>query len=167
MAQYYTILAKELWLSYFCCGSRWSPPEWMDLEAGDKALALLDRLGALMAEAQSLATDPLDAYRLSRPAAQFRVLDLMGRAAARNNPLVLDCVRAEKDQTANPANAAQDKAALITRLKAAINHDEQVINPAIAALCDRKDGTIAAWMAGRMMHGAAHRMKETLARLEA
>lgn len=158
MTDYYTILSRELWLSYYCCGSRWCPPRWVDSRKGQQAEALLKQLEISMARAESLAKDPLDAYRLSRPAHQFRVLSLMGQAVIRNNPLVLDVAKAKKGEIAKPP--------VIARLKEAIAHEEQVVDPAVQSLLDRRNGTIAAWMAERLMRNSAKAMRKDLQQLE-
>jgi hypothetical protein len=72
--------------------------------------------------------------------------------------LVLEVERVKRGEVA--------RGAVLEALREAIRREEEVVDPAIEELLARRDGTIATWMATRMMHGAARGMREALGELE-
>lgn len=128
MKDVHRLLAAEMWLTYWALGPRWSEPKWARVDEAERAQPLLDVLATLLDEAEAAATDPINVYRLSRPLAAWRVLVLAGRARLVTTPLVHEFAAA----------AGGGGGDLRRRMEAAREHEESVVQPAVAALLDHK-----------------------------
>jgi hypothetical protein len=131
MRAYHHLLATQMWLAYFSQGPRWSEPFFAPLDEARRAGPLLDQVELQLDEADRLATTPLDRYRLSRVLATGRALVLIGRARVASMPLVHEHARAVASASAvDPA--ARDE--LRRRIEAALEHERDVVEPAVVAL---------------------------------
>ena len=99
MVEYHRILDTEPWLAYWAQGERWSDPLWADEDEAARGSALLDRLEELLDDAEKATTDPLDAYRLGKLLTLGRAQITLGRARARNTPLIHEAARVLKSET--------------------------------------------------------------------
>lgn len=88
MRTYLRILTEQMWLTYWCCGQRWDAPQHCDVSRIPAATTLLDQLSELLDNAEALASNELDVYRLSRHAAAGRALIALGRARIKSLPVV-------------------------------------------------------------------------------
>jgi hypothetical protein len=131
MAALHRLLSEESWLTYWACGSRWTAPMWASRDEAERAAPLLDRVEALLDEAEAAAADPLDAYRLSRPLAGWRTLVVMGRARLVTTPLIYE-FHSESAWRSDRAEAAR----LLPQLQAVKTHEETVVHPAVEGLFD-------------------------------
>ena len=154
MREYHRVLDQEMWLGYFCQGTRWEAAMWMGADERDKAGPWIDRLEALLDSAEELATSPEDRYRLSRLAAQGRALVLAGRARVANGPL--------REAFERELGAGAVSADVLSRMQAALEHEESVVDPAMAKLHDMV-AVVGDHELTKLMGGAARKLREDLA----
>jgi hypothetical protein len=120
MVAYHRIFEVEPWLAYWAQGERWSDPGWANPDETARGVDLLDRLEALLDEAEKATTDPLDSYRLSKLLTVGRAQILLGRARARSTALIHEV----------------DKSRQADGLRAALAFEREVVEPLAAALRD-------------------------------
>ena len=158
MRSYHRLLSEQMWLGYFCQGQRWSEPFFAPIEEARRAAPYIEELAALLDRAEQLATSSLDRYRLSRLLATGRVLVLLGRARVAAIPLVHEHAEAVS------SGAVTDD--LRARIAAALEHEEQVVEPAVIALRDLP-GVMPHGFESQKLLGSAAAMRSALDALDA
>jgi hypothetical protein len=149
------LLAENLWLTSFCCGPRWSEPVWASSSEAERAVPLLHQIAALLTEAAAVAVDEVTRYRRDRVLATWRVLVLMGETRSRNTDLV-------HEYASGPVTDE-----LVSRLRAALQHEVEVVDPAADGLRSLVGVLPRGWEGDKIVGGAAKELAAVLDKLDA
>jgi hypothetical protein len=128
MVEYHRILDTEHWFAYWAQGERWSTPAWADAVEAHRGTAVLDRLEALLDDAEKSTEDAVHQHRLAKLTTLGRAQIELGRARARNTALVHDVARV--------ASGELDVDAVADRLRAALAFERDVVEPLARSLRD-------------------------------